>query len=62
MVAYTLHLKAHSGLPRPLNEGNAAAGLHIRQSIGITQEQFSQTLSFFTSLKSNRLRQQFGIS
>ena len=32
------HLRAHTGLPRPLSEGNATAGLHTRQIIGFTQE------------------------
>jgi hypothetical protein len=55
------HLRAHTGLPRPLREGNATADLYNRQIIGLTGT-VSQIISFFISSKCNSLRQQFGIS
>lgn len=34
---FTGCLRAHTGLPGPLSEGNATAGLYTRQIIGLTQ-------------------------
>lgn len=35
---FTGHLRAHTGLPGPLSEGNATADLYTRQITGLTQE------------------------
>ena len=55
------HLKADTGLPGPLSDGNATADLYPRQIIGFTQEQLAIQSHSLHHQNSNSLRQQFGI-
>lgn len=55
------HLRAHTGLPGPLSEGNATADLYTRKVIGLTQEQLAKQSHSLHHQNSNSLRQ-FGIS
>ena len=56
------HLRAHTGLPRPLREGNATADLYNRQIILLLQEQLAKQSHSLHYQISNSLKQQFGIS
>ena len=56
------HLRAHTGLPGPLSEGNATADLYTRKVIALTQEQLAKQSHSLHHQNSNSLRQQFGIS
>jgi hypothetical protein len=55
------HLRAHTGLPEPLSEGNATADLYARKFIGLTQEQLAKQSHSLHHQNSNSLRQQFGV-
>jgi hypothetical protein len=56
------HLKAHTGLPGPLSEGNATADLYTRKIICLIQEQLGKQSHSLHHQKSNSLRHQFDIS
>lgn len=51
------YLKAHTGLPGPLSEGNATADLYTRQIIGPTQEQLAKQSHSLHHQNSNSWRQ-----
>jgi hypothetical protein len=59
---FVRHLRACTGLPGPLSEGNDTADWYARQSIGLTQKQLAKQSRYLHHQKCNSLRQQFGIS
>ena len=54
---FTGHSRAHTGLSRPLSEGNAQADWYTRQIIGLTQEQLAIQTHSLHYQNSNTLRQ-----
>jgi hypothetical protein len=50
------HLKADTGLPGPLSDGNATADLYTRKVIGLTQEQLAKQSHSLNHQNSNSLR------